>query len=292
MRPPPPRLATLFHRRDKIANRPAERVGETVDVLPRRPLRYCHEDAVLMLGVVPRQRVSRRDAIGRHGVERPLHRRRDANRELTYHGSVREQLHPLDRRQPPSRVGGPPHQQLPELDESPLAKPGEVDDPAQRVQRLRGADVVGRLLAADVLLAGLQGEHEAAPAVDVGGLARDPARHPAQVLLGRGEEAERGAAVVEAAAERLALADRHVDAALAGRAEHRERDRVDGGDAEGAGLVGGGREGLEVLDRPEEVRVLHEDRGDVQVDVVLELGGVGDAIAQADLDHFAPKPRA
>ena len=76
---------------------------------------------------------------------------------------------------------------------------------------------MGRLLAADVLLARLEREHEAAAAVDVGRLAGDPAGHPAQVLLGRGEESERRAAVVEPAAERLALAEGDVDAALAGR---------------------------------------------------------------------------
>ena len=141
------------------------------------------------------------------------------------------------------------------------AEPGEVDRAGERVQRLRGADVVGRLLAADVLLAGLQREHEAAAAVDVGGLAGDPARHPAQVLLGGGEEAERGAAEVEPVAERLALADGDVDAALARRAQDAERDRVDRGDAERARLVGGGGERLEVLDRAEEVRVLDEDGG-------------------------------
>ena len=96
-----------------------------------------------------------------------------------------------------------------------LAEPGEVDHAAERVQRLRGADVVGRLLAADVLLAGLQREDEAAAAVDVDGLAGDPAGHPADLLLGGAEEAERGAAEVEPVAERLALADRDVDAALA-----------------------------------------------------------------------------
>ena len=107
------------------------------------------------------------------------------------------------------------------------AEPGQVDDAGERVERLRGADVRGRLLAADVLLARLQRQHEAAAAVDVARLAGDAARHPAQVLLARGEEAERRAAEVEAVAERLALADGDVDAALAGRREDAERDRVD-----------------------------------------------------------------
>src|SRR5439155_12906328 len=49
----------------------------------------------------------------------------------------------------------------------------EVRRDADGQQRLAGADVGGRLLAADVLLACLQGEHVAATAVVVARLARD-----------------------------------------------------------------------------------------------------------------------
>ena len=45
-------------------------------------------------------------------------------------------------------------------------------------------------------------------------------------------------------------------------------------------------ERFEVLDPAEEVRTLEEDRGDVLVDVVLELGRVGEPVAKADLDHL------
>ena len=58
------------------------------------------------------------------------------------------------------------------------------------------------------------------------GLAGDPARHAADLLLGRAEEAERGAAEVEPVAERLALAEGDVGAALARRPEDAERHRV------------------------------------------------------------------
>ncbi len=51
--------------------------------------------------------------------------------------------------------------------------------------------------------------------------------HPAQILLARREEAEGWPTEVEAVAERLALADGHVHAALAGCNEDTERDRVD-----------------------------------------------------------------
>ena len=57
-------------------------------------------------------------------------------------------------------------------------------------------------------------------------LAGDAARHAAQVGLLGGEEAERRAAEVEPVAERLPLPHGDVDAELAGRLEHAERQRV------------------------------------------------------------------
>ena len=135
--------------------------------------------------------------------------------------------------------------------------------PASALSVCAVRDVVRRLLAPDVLLARLQREHEAAAPVDVGGLARDPARHPAQVVLLRGEEAEARAAVVEPVAERLPLADRDVDAEVARRSQDAERDRVALDDHDRAGLLRGGDERLEVLDGAEEVRVLQEHRRDV-----------------------------
>ena len=151
---------------------------------------------------------------------------------------------------------------------------------------------MGRLLAPDVLLSGLQCEDEAAPAVDIGGLAGDPAGHPAQVVLGRGEEAERRTAEVEPVAQRLALTHGDVHPALPRRAQDPEGDRVDGGDAEGTRLVRGGSDRVQVLHGTEEVRALDEDGGNVGVDVVLELARIREPVAQSDLDDLgAEAPR-
>src|SRR5207247_270641 len=98
----------------------------------------------------------------------------------------------------------------------------------QGVQGLGGGDVRGGLLPADVLLACLEGEHEAPLALGVAGLPRDPARHLADVALLGADEPERWAAVVEAVAERLALAHAYVHPVLAGRAEDAEWQRVGG----------------------------------------------------------------
>ena len=172
----------------------------------------------------------------------------------------------------------------------------EVDHAGEGVERLRGADVGGGLLAADVLLAGLQREHEAAAAVHVDGFAGDAARHAAQVLLAGGEQAEGGTAEVEPVAERLPLADGHVDAAVPGRAQDPERERVDlrhhdRGAARGglAGLLlGYAAERLGVLDGAVEVR-LGEDRGaGVGVDGARPLLQVGRSVAQRDLDDLHP----
>src|SRR5262249_54043677 len=96
---------------------------------------------------------------------------------------------------------------------------------------------MGRLLAANVLLARLQGEDEAATAVDVVGFAGDPPRHATNLLLGRTEEAEGGPAKVEPVAERLALAEGDVDTLLTRRLEHAQRHRVGGDDQKGAVLL-------------------------------------------------------
>ena len=150
-----------------------------------------------------------------------------AQRELAHDRLLVQLLDALDRGQLLARVVGAGQQQLAQLDDPAPPQPAQVDDAGERVERLRGADVRGRALAADVLLAGLQREHEAAATLEVLGGAGDAAGHPAQVLLAGGEQAERRAPEVEPVAERLTLADGHVHAALAGGREHAERDRVD-----------------------------------------------------------------
>src|SRR5205085_3489998 len=65
------------------------------------------------------------------------------------------------------------HARLPHLPEPLRPKPGQVDEARERQQRLVRRDVRRRLLAADVLLAGLEREHEAALAAGVRRLADD-----------------------------------------------------------------------------------------------------------------------
>ncbi len=82
-----------------------------------------------------------------------------------------------------------------------------------------GADVAGGLLAADVLLASGEGQHETALAVGIDGLAAEPTGHLPDELLARGHQAEIGAAEIECVADRLAFADHDIGTERTGRFE-------------------------------------------------------------------------
>ena len=86
----------------------------------------------------------------------------------------------------------------------------------------------GRLLAADVLLAGRERQHEAALALRVQGLAAEPAGHLPHERLAAGEQADVGAAEVQRVADRLALGDGDVRAHLARRFQAGRGDRLGG----------------------------------------------------------------
>ena len=90
-------------------------------------------------------------------------------------------------------------------------------------EHLRGADVRGRLLPADVLLAGLQGEAVGRTSGGVDRHADEAARHRAAELVAGGEEPGVGTAVAERHAEALRRSDAHVGALLARRGEERAR---------------------------------------------------------------------
>ena len=126
-------------------------------------------------------------------------------------------------------------------------------------QHLRGADVAGRLLPADVLLAGLQREPVGRPPVRVEGDAHQPAGQlPAQVVAGRDVRRVR-AAVAHRHAEPLGAADRDVGAQLAGRGEQGQGQQVGGDGGERAPAVRGLDGRAEVPDLAAGPRVLQQD---------------------------------
>ena len=141
-----------------------------------------------------------------------------------------------------------------------LAQQREVDREGEDAEAGVGADVAGRLFAADVLFAGRERQHVAAAAFDVGGFAAEAARHLADEFLARGEEADIGAAEVQRVADRLALAHHDVGAHFAGRRDGAERDDLGHhGDEQRAFGVGRVRQRRQVADRAVEVRVLDDE---------------------------------
>src|ERR1041384_246644 len=105
-----------------------------------------------------------------------------------------------------------------------LAEQAEVDAERERAQARIRADVRGRLLTADVLLARRKGEHEAALAFRIDGLANQPARHLPHVLHATCEQADIRSAEIEPIADRLALTDHDVRAHLTRRRDEAERN--------------------------------------------------------------------
>ena len=145
-----------------------------------------------------------------------------------------------------------------------FAEQRQMDRKGERAQPRIGADVAGRLLAPDVLLAGRQGQHPAAPAVGIDGLADEPPRHLADEFVPAGEQAEMGSAEIERVAERLALGGDDVGAHLARRADRAERqDLGHDDDEQRAGVVADSRQLRIVADLAVKIRVLHDDAGGV-----------------------------
>ena len=127
-----------------------------------------------------------------------------------------------------------------------------------REQDLRRADVARRLLAADVLLAGLQGEAVRRCTVGVdrhadeatGQLALEPGAH--------GHEPGVRPAEAERYAEALRRADRDVGTDLARGAQQRQREQVGGHRHQRALIVCSRDQICVVTNRPRRSRVLHE----------------------------------
>ena len=127
-----------------------------------------------------------------------------------------------------------------------------------------------------MLLAGRQGEDEAALALGVDGLAGKPPGHLADEFLAGREQADIGPAELQADADRLALADDDVGAHLARRLDQAERDRL-GHHRDQQRALGMGRVGdrLEVGDPAEDVGILDHHRAGLVVDRGDQRVGVG-----------------
>ena len=145
-------------------------------------------------------------------------------------------------------------------------------------ENLGGADVRRGLVAADVLLAGTEGETHGGVALGVFGNTDEPAGHLALEGVFRGEEAGVRSAEAEGNAEALGGADGDIGAEFAGGTQEGEREQIGGDDGVGAGGVGGGEEVFEVVDRAGGVGVLHEHAE------AIRGGCIGAMVANDDRD--------
>ena len=132
-------------------------------------------------------------------------------------------------------------------------------------QRLRGADVRGRLLASDVLLARLQGHAVRRAAAAVDRHADDAARHLPHVCVPGREKRGVRPAVAQRHAEALRVADDDVGAEFAGRRQQRQGQQIGGHRHQHAGLVGPRDETGQLVDPAALVRILDQQPEDVFV---------------------------
>ena len=135
---------------------------------------------------------------------------------------------------------------------------GRVHRRDHRQQHLRRADVAGRLLPADVLLAGLQREPVRGVAVRVDRDADQPARQLALERVADADVARVRPAEAHRHAEPLGGADRDVRAELAGRCQQRQRQQVGGHRGQRAPGAGRLDRGRRVADRAAGSRVLQQ----------------------------------
>ncbi len=149
-----------------------------------------------------------------------------------------------------------------------------------RGQNLRGADVAGRLLAPDVLLAGLQGQAQCHAAVRVLRHAHQASGHLARVFLARGKERRVRSAVAERQAESLHAAQGHVGPELSGWGQHRKGEQIGRHRHARASGVGALAEGAVVEYLAVGGRVLQKGAEDARIEAEIHVVAEHDFEAQ------------
>ena len=138
--------------------------------------------------------------------------------------------------------------------------PDGVEARDHREQDLGGADVRGRLLAADMLLAGLEREAHRRPAGRIHAHADEPARHLALEAFAGCEKSRVRAAEPHRHAEALRRSDDDVRAHGTWRLECHECERIGGDDREPACPMHGGDLGREIAQRAVRGGILQQHR--------------------------------
>ena len=163
------------------------------------------------------------------------------------------------------------------------AHQGEIDRAPESHQGLVGADVGSGFLAADVLLAGLQGEDEGAASLRIGGLPDDAAGEFAHPLASAGHKAHVRAAVAKGYAEALAVSHCDVGAPFGGGLHHGECGRVAVFHKQGSHLVHQPGQALVAFHDAETVDGGHDNAGQVKrpfSDCLVHFGGLHEVDAR------------
>ena len=171
-------------------------------------------------------------------------------------------------------------------DEAFRAVPGRVACGDQCREHLRGADVAGRPVAADMLLAGLERQAERGPAMRVAGGPHHPTGRTAGEAQPGGEKRRVGTAAGHRHPETLTRSDRDIGAEFAGRFEQGQRQEIRGGHHQRARLPGLLHQRPPVANPAAGVGVLHRHPTDIRAEVVV-LG----EIADLEVDAHRPRPR-
>ncbi len=237
------------------------------------------------VGVEAAQRHAAQDALGQQGVEHRARRAPEVQGEFVKPGGAVAQLDALDLGQLAGQVVGLLCALGRHFSQALRAHGAEVNGRRQGQQGLVGADVAVGLLTADVLLAGLQGQHEAALAAVVLGHAADAAGHLAhQGHLG-GQKAQVGPAKAGRNAQALALAAGDVGPKFAGALHQGQADRLDHGDAERALGMGRAGERRSVFQHAKEVGIAHHDGRGLFIHQGLQRLDVRPSVRAQGRDH-------
>ena len=135
-----------------------------------------------------------------------------------------------------------------------------------------------------MLLTCLQGQDESTAAVVVGGLADDTAGELTGHSLGAGHDAQVGAAEAQGHAQRLAFADSHISAILAGGLQQAQGDGVAAHDSLCAHFVGSCHHSVHVFDDAVVVGALDVNSSGLLVEGCLQSLHIGSTVHSGD-DH-------
>ena len=244
------------------------------------------------LRIEPPQRYPAQHAIFRQFAHHVARIARQDHGELV-DVDVIEHAHPRHLAQ---RLGGPPCRRMVhprQLRQPVAAQQRHVDRKRQRTQPGIGADVAGRLLAPDMLLAGRQRQHEPALAVGIHRLPAQPPRHLPHELLAAPEQAQIRPAELQAHPQRLPLAHHDVRAQHTRGLDQPQRDRL-GHHRDQQRALGVRRIGNrgEIGNAAQDVGILHHHCRSLTVDCRDQRGVIRlrDQLRDARVDHVAGKP--